>query len=383
MKIGIVTLIGEYNYGNLLQSYALQTILERMGHDVVTLNRRSSKPRVKQILLRFASVIKCIIKRFILGRKEILVVNPFAEYYCARNRVYRLNLMQFVHENIKRTKALRSNEELKKFSESKDIDAYIVGSDQIWREDYVYDIKESFLSFLPKEYNGKRIAYAASFGKDSNFISQEKLPICKDLLKLFDAISVREKSAEGICKKVFNVEAKWILDPTMLLSREDYCTLFHKSQTLPSKGKLIYYVLDSNETILKHIEQIAQNLGLKSHNCYVSKYKGNSIQYDLYLPPVEQWLKAFEDAEYVITDSFHACVFSILFNKPFVCIGNKSRGNARFDSLLGLFGLEFRLVEGLSDIEEKILIPIDWDRVNKILKEKRKEANEFIVNALK
>ena len=227
-----------------------------------------------------------------------------------------------------------------------------------------------------------RIAYAASFGKDSNFISQEKLPICKDLLKLFDAISVREKSAEAICKKVFNVEAKWILDPTMLLSREDYCTLFHKSQTLPSKGKLIYYVLDSNETILKHIEQIAQNLGLKSHNCYVSKYKGNSIQYDLYLPPVEQWLKAFEDAEYVITDSFHACVFSILFNKPFVCIGNKSRGNARFDSLLGLFGLEFRLVEGLSDIEEKILIPIYWDRVNKILKEKRKEANEFIVNAL-
>ena len=93
-------------------------------------------------------------------------------------------------------------------------------------------------------------------------------------------------------------------------------------------------------------------------------------------------LKFIDDAEYIITDSFHACVFSILFNKPFVCIGNKSRGNARFDSLLGLFGLEFRLVEGLSDIEEKILIPIDWDRVNKILKEKRKEANEFIVNAL-
>ena len=103
MKIGIVTLIGEYNYGNLLQSYALQTILERMGHDVVTLNRRSPRPGTKLILLQSASLIKCIIKRFILGRKDILVVNPFSEDYKIKNRQYKLS--SFVHKYIKRSKS--------------------------------------------------------------------------------------------------------------------------------------------------------------------------------------------------------------------------------------------------------------------------------------
>ena len=379
MKIGIVTLIGEYNYGNLLQSYALQTILERMGHDVVTLNRRSSKPRVKQILLRFASVIKCIIKRFILGRKDILVVNPFSEDYKIKNRQYKLS--SFVHKYIKRSKSLRSNEELKKFSESKDIDAYIVGSDQIWREDYVYDIKESFLSFLPKEYNGKRIAYAASFGVDEDYISEEKMPLCKDLLKRFDAVSVREKSAVKICKEHFGVEAKHVLDPTMLLSVEDYKKLFIENKTPKSKGNLLVYILDDSFEIKQVISKYSEDK--KQVPFSVNELeKVNSISYTNKLPTLEAWLRGFHDAECVITDSFHACVFSILFNKPFVCLGNKDRGSARFDSLLGMFELESRLVNEINDISEIMNAPIDWQRVNSILNEKRIEAMSFIENVL-
>lgn len=379
MKIGIVTLIGEFNYGNLLQSYALQTILERMGHDVVTLNRRSSKPRVKQILLRFASVIKCIIKRFILGRKDILVVNPFSEDYKIKNRQYKLS--SFVHKYIKRSKSLRSNEELKKFSESKDIDAYIVGSDQIWREDYVYDIKESFLSFLPKEYNGKRIAYAASFGVDEDYISEEKMPLCKDLLKRFDAVSVREKSAVKICKEHFGVEAKHVLDPTMLLSVEDYKKLFIENKTPKSKGNLLVYILDDSFEIKQVISKYSEDK--KQVPFSVNELeKVNSISYTNKLPTLEAWLRGFHDAECVITDSFHACVFSILFNKPFVCLGNKDRGSARFDSLLGMFELESRLVNEINDISEIMNAPIDWQRVNSILNEKRIEAMSFIENVL-
>ena len=308
-----------------------------------------------------------------------MVVNPFSEDYKIKNRQYKLS--SFVHKYIKRSKSLRSNEELKKFSESKDIDAYIVGSDQIWREDYVYDIKESFLSFLPKEYNGKRIAYAASFGVDEDYISEEKMPLCKDLLKRFDAVSVREKSAVKICKEHFGVEAKHVLDPTMLLSVEDYKKLFIENKTPKSKGNLLVYILDDSFEIKQVISKYSEDK--KQVPFSVNELeKVNSISYTNKLPTLEAWLRGFHDAECVITDSFHACVFSILFNKPFVCLGNKDRGSARFDSLLGMFELESRLVNEINDISEIMNAPIDWQRVNSILNEKRIEAMSFIENVL-
>lgn len=98
-------------------------------------------------------------------------------------------------------------------------------------------------------------------------------------------------------------------------------------------------------------------------------------------PPVESWLRAFYDAEYIITDSFHACVFSILFHKPFICIGNKARGMSRFDSLLSAFDLCDRLVdiEGISDYVDK---EIEWEHVDRVLMQKRQEALKYLGQTL-
>ena len=93
-------------------------------------------------------------------------------------------------------------------------------------------------------------------------------------------------------------------------------------------------------------------------------------------------LWAIKNAELVITDSFHACVFSILFNKPFVCLGNKSRGNARFESLLGMFGLRNRVVDEISKLEGVFKTPIDWNQVNGIIKQQRKKSMFFLERAL-
>lgn len=102
---------------------------------------------------------------------------------------------------------------------------------------------------------------------------------------------------------------------------------------------------------------------------------------DIKIDPVEEWLRSFHDAELVITDSFHACVFSIIFRKPFICIGNKGRGSARFESLLSMFGLEDRLVD-ISDIDDVPLSPINWQYVEEILMQKKEVAIAFIKNSL-
>lgn len=381
MKIGIITLISESNYGNLLQSYALQTILERMGHKVVTLNRRNNKPTWKLYILRIGSFVKSIVKRFILKQKNILIVNPFVENYSPHHRIENSKLTLFVDKYIKRTKPLRTEEDLKSFSEKNYMDAYVVGSDQIWREDYVYNIEESFLSFLSSTYDGKRIAYAASFGTENNPISLENRSRCKFLLRLFDAVSVRENTAVEICKNDFDVNANWVLDPTMLLNKNDYCNIFDLEKTSNNEKHLLVYILDENKDISETIVSFGKQYGLEILNVYRKKID-NSLQYNATLPSVEYWLRGFYDAKIIITDSFHACVFSIIFNKPFICIGNKDRGMSRFYSLLSIFGLQNRLVD-ISNVDRLINIEINWNNVNAILEQKRKESMSFLLEALK
>lgn len=382
MKIGIVTIIGEYNYGNLLQSYALQTTLQRLGHKPITFNRRRKSPPITLHIIRIISYLRSLISRYIFGRNNRLIVNPFSETYNPKSYTDKTELERFVKEYIKRTKPLRSTQAMQKYAKDECFDVIIVGSDQTWREGFVESIEEMFLSFLPNNSNEKRIAYAASFGMDEDYITQEKMPVCIDLIKKFDAVSVREKSAVNICKDKFNIKATHVLDPTMLLVAEDYKKIINQYPiSSKNKGDLLVYVLDNTNNINQTIEYITAQNNLISFNVNIARVYNNK-SYAYKYPPVEHWLKGFNDAKYVITDSFHGTVFSIIFNKPFICLGNAARGSARFDSLLEMFGLKNRLVDDYSKIEEIMNTPIEWKRVNYILNEKRKEAIDFLQKTL-
>lgn len=380
MKIGIVTLIGEHNYGNLLQSYALQTVLERMGHIVVILNRREPKPSLKLLTVRIMSFFKSIIRRYILGNKEILIVNPFSDDYSISNRTDLRHLKKFVRTYLKRTLPLRSTEEMRDYAIKKQFDVFIVGSDQVWREEYTQSIEEMFLSFLSNDSHTRRIAYAASFGTDDNPISPGKLFVCSKLLKQFNAVSVREESAVGVCNKFFGIESVHLLDPTMLLNIDDYKSIFEKANTPKASGTLLTYILDEDENIKIKIEKFAEEQELIPFSVNVIEMS-SSISYTYCKTSVEAWLRGFYDAEFIITDSFHACVFSIIFNKPFICLGNKWRGNSRFDSLLHMFGLQDRLVDDM-DVNPILYRTIDWEKVNEVLVQKRKESIDFLRIAL-
>ena len=373
MKIGILTLPLHTNYGGILQAYALQTVLERMGHEACVIQRSWRKQIVwwKYPL----QILKRCISRYILGRNSSI----FSEIIWNRNQaIIERNTKEFIDKYI-------HTHQIKQISDIKEtvFDAIAVGSDQIWRPmyyrlHYKY-IEDAFLSFT-KNWNVKRISYAPSFGTDEWEYNEAETRKCAELLQKFDAVSVREQSGIELCEKYLgHKNVQWVLDPTMLLNKEDYERLIPKDTKAP--GDLMCYVLDTNEEINNLIARIAQENDMKVFQA-ASDVDNVSLPIEKRIqPPVESWLSGFRDAKLVITDSFHACVFSILFRKPFVVIGNKNRGYSRFESLLKLFGLEERLIENASQFKQSMLNPIS-DEVYKKLDDLRSSSTDFIAKAL-
>ena len=257
-----------------------------------------------------------------------------------------------------------------------------MGSDQVWRPLYSPCITNYFLDFLSTDDKVKKVAYAASFGVDDWEFTEEETIVCRDLLKSFDGVSVREDSAVDLCAKYLDREdALHVLDPTMLLEKEDYIHLVEKENEPKSEGNLFCYVLDKSEEKDKIINAIAGEINAapftRMPKCPKTYENLKNRLEDCVFPTVTSWLRAFMDADMVVTDSFHGCVFSIIFNKPFWVIGNKGRGMARFNSLLSLYGLQNRLIN--SDCKPiDINAPIDWARINAVKKEWQEKSVDFI-----
>lgn len=377
MRIGILTLPLHTNYGGILQAYALQTVLERMGHEVVVFDTPNKCP-----LPPFKDIPKCFLKRIVkklLGRNQKI----FYEYY-QNNKVIPVvsqNTQRFINAYIHR-KEIRDFKELVEDS----YDAIVVGSDQIWRPIYFVpgwrrqSIENAFLSFTSK-WKIKRLSYAASFGTKEWEYTNEQTLKCKSLLQVFDAISVRENDGVTLCKEYFDIDPVHVLDPTMLLNEADYSIFFQKGNTPMSKGTLLNYILDVNEnkkTLIRDVANLKKMIAFSVNNSYENdetKPLNERIK-----PSVEIWLRVFYDAEFVITDSFHACVFSILFKKQFVVVGNKERGLSRIESLLKCFGIGNRIVEDSAQVMRLPLI--NYDMVYAKLENYRKKSLDFLNVAL-
>ena len=374
MKIGVLTLQLHNNFGGILQAYALQKVLKDFGHNVVLIDKSryvSLGPWYK----KYPIYIKRSINKFIFGKNIIVKADIEQNRFLKTIAKY---TEPFIEKYIRRVYT-------KDFSNirGKDFDALIVGSDQIWRPKYFFSkIENAYLDFA-REWKIKRIAYAASFGTEEWEYTEEQTNNCATLLKKFNAVSVRESSAVQLCSDNFGVKAEHVLDPTMLLSKEDYIKLFNDYNATQSDGNLFCYILDEGEEKKSIIDCVAKEKGMNPF--YVnSRYDDhNAPLKERIQQPVEKWLRAFYDAEFVITDSFHACVFSIIFNKPFIVYGNKERGLARFKSLLSIFGLEERIVSTKEESIKAISEPIDWERVNEVHRLWKEKSMSFLNNNLK
>lgn len=372
MKIGILTLRLHNNYGGILQAYALQKVLQQMGHDVTLIDKSRFIKLPFFSFSRYSLYFKRLILKITSDRSLPVRWDKKLNEDMA---IMSTNTYPFILKNIKRIEANNNYSNIKQ----DDFDAFVVGSDQVWRPKYFGQtiIPRAYLSFA-KEWNVKRISYAASFGTEDWEYTEEQTAECKELIQLFDAISVRESSAVELCEKHFDTSAIHVLDPTMLLDASDYIKLFEDENTAQSPGSLMCYILDENKEKQEVVSCIEQILHLKSFSVN-SKYEVADAPIEERIqPPVEAWLRGFNDAEFVITDSFHACVFSILFEKPFIVYGNKNRGMARFHSLLSIFGLENRLITNSEDALRVINEPINWEAVNVKKKELQEKSLNFI-----
>lgn len=339
MKIGILTLPLHTNYGGILQAFALQTYLNRQGHDVVVLDKEKA-PNIRPWYLRpFLWSYHFVQKYFMHQNVEIFTENTLRRTYKEYLETSKYT-QKFIETYIK-TRVYRNLSDL----HEQEFDAIVVGSDQVWRSKYQFgaNMKDAFLNFT-KGWRIKRISYAASFGVDEWEFSNKQTQECKESIKYFNAVSVREDSGVELCKQYLDYDAVHVLDPTMLLYKEDYIRLIEESCTQELMGDLLVYLIDETEEKKKILEKVSHRFSLTPF-CVNSKVEDSSANIkERIQPPVEQWLRGFRDAKFIVTDSFHACVFSILFNKPFVVIGNKSRGLGRIYSLLNQFGLLHHLV---------------------------------------
>ena len=375
MRIGILTLPLHTNYGGILQAYALQTVLERMGHKVVVFDLPSQR-----IIPTFGKKLLSYSKRIVL--KSLGKINRIfiEQYYNKTMPIIAQNIQPFIDENIHR-------KVMEKFSDLNpdEYDVIIVGSDQIWRKKYYYlwlnkKIQNAYLHFT-KGWNIKRISYAASFGTDAWEYTSKETQQCKAMLQNFDAVSVREVKGVNLCQKYFNINAEHVLDPTMLLNEEDYSKFFLKSDTPKSKGTLLNYILDENDNIHDLIKDVAEQKCLTSFSVN-NPFENDELKplNERIKPSVETWLRGFYDAEFVLTDSFHACAFSILFKKQFAVVGNKERGLSRIESLLKCFGLGNRIVENSAQVMR--LPQVDFDGVYSELDKYRVKSCDFLKSVL-
>lgn len=373
MKIAILTLRLKTNYGGLLQAYALQKHLKKKGHMAITVYHDHDLSLFYKIMSVFKRFLMKVINRY---KGPIRIWPTMKEF-----SIMAQNTNMFILNSIKRTRRVNLGRELLSLQHEYKFDAFIVGSDQCWKAATAKRIQNMYLESLQDE-NIIRISYAASFGTDSWEYNLRQTRDCKRLIQKFDGISFREKSGVILCKQFFEVDAVSLVDPTMLLSKEDYLSLLNEKLRQSNERNLMVYLLDNSREKEKIVERLSSSLDLPINKIgpekMFSEVGVQGIEKTVY-PSVEKWLEGYENANFIFTDSFHGTVFAIIFNKPFVVYLNRKRGATRFVSLLNTFKLENRLVSSLNDVNEILLHEeINFSEVNEILERERIKANNFL-----
>lgn len=369
MKAGIVTFNSAHNYGAVLQVYAMQEYLKSLGLDVDVINYR-----IKEIdnVYKLYNVRRKDPKliRGIKKAKKILKVN-----LCERWKIEkRKNFEYFINNVLNTTKPYTTLQEIQK--DFLQYDVLIAGSDQIWNTELTKGFKPAyFLEFGNKD--ARRISYAASLGNDS--IDEKYILFYKRYLENFDFISVREEAMKDILKDLTDKPITRVIDPTLLLDKEVYDNL--KIET-KYKGKDYIYVhyIGNDDKTYEIADQLSRKLGIPVlHNRQKGLFE-NELD-SLFNARPEEFISVIENAKYIVTNSFHTTVFSLIYEKDFITIPHATRP-ARMQNLLEIAGLSNHLVEDVRIMPKLETLKIDYKDVKRRLLEERKSSIEFLNNAI-
>lgn len=371
MKIGIITFHNVTNYGAMLQALASQENLKKLGYsaeiidytpaDVTSIYQPFSLYKYKKWWekskpLALRAVISDVVHFSFIKKKN----NAFHEF---GKKYY--NLSQ---------KSYKTQQELK--NDSLEYDVCFTGSDQVWNPDITYGFDSAYFLDFGRE-NMVRASYAASIGRDS--YSEEEQEQLKELLKSFESISMREETAAEIIAPFSPVEPCVAIDPTLLLSAQDWKKLLKISDE-PKEEYIFVYTLMSNPELNKYVEMLSKKTGLPVKTINRRKVYKNETES---LPTADpaKFVELVANARYVVTNSFHGTAFSVNFSKDFITF-KSSRRNSRITDLLGKLGIPERAV---AQCEDNLLdLPqIDYDGVQEKLQSERDRSNEYITSIIK
>ena len=351
MNIGILTFHNTINYGAVLQTYALQKSLEKMGHNVRIIDYKNQRV-AGNISKPYWRSYRNPFKYF----NDTIIYNS--------NQVKRKKIITFSDNFIKKTMAANRDN----IAEiAKEFELVFVGSDQVWNDGITANDDTYYLDFVPKE---KRCSYAASIG--GNKIPEENIPRVRKLLSGFKAISVREATAAEALKQQLDINSVRVLDPTLLLKSEEYINIAAKR--LPESYVLLYMLIYS-DTLLESAKKMARKMGVPVY-CINSGEKCVSGVVDKSTAGIEEWLALFLNADFIFTNSFHGTAFSINFRRNFNVELPPAKINAgsRIADILKLFNIEDRIISNCGVNGNKI----DFSEIESVISKERNASLEFI-----
>jgi len=362
MKIAVITMHAVKNYGSVLQTYATQEILLKMGCDVEIINyirEKNLNSNLAETWTNNDHGVKKIVKKIVL----LPTIHRWIKVFDG-----------FLTEAIHLTPNVYLKEKDFK-SIPLDADVYCTGSDQVWNSGWNLGVDKNFyLNFAPED--SKRISIAASIGRTT--ISDAEKEIVLPLLKKYDYITVRELSGVKLLKNLGLGRVGFCLDPTLLLTKDEW--LKHAVPYKIKKKFLLVYQLNHDERFDDYVVKLAKRKCLdlvrvctRFDQC---RLPGRAI----IIPKVGQLLDLIDKAELVVTNSFHATAFCINFNKDFIDI-RPNEYSCRINDVLELFDLQERCISDYNnfDIANK---QINYDKINSILTLRRKESLDAIKNML-
>lgn len=387
MRIGIITFVKCDNYGAELQAYALQKKLNLLGYDAEVINLEKEKGVIESSFSSYKNAILNRYKQYGVIKGSLKIIELIKDKYNARkafaansdkvkerHKIFEL----FFNDYIKHSTKFYTLEEMRNI-QSLPYNVLIAGSDQIWNYMQTRYLDVFFL-MMANRWETKKISYAASFSVSS--IPQSKRAMYKQYLENMDAISVREITGIDIVKNCSNCKAVTVLDPTLLLNRNEWIEYIGKKDYLPkNKRYVVIYTLSGSHYIYTLAKKIAKKLEAEVINIKLSfsKIKGDDGITHIWNAGPREFISIFSQAVYVITDSFHGTAFSINFNIPFTTLLNPASNiNSRALSILKLTGTESRLIYDNGENKEPDTLNIDFTPINKIIEKNREKSLKFI-----
>ena len=360
MKVSVITRHAVANYGSLLQSYSTQKVIESLGHKCEIINYIPIEEKGKNIARTLCKNSSFWNKNHLTRLLYLVIQTP--NYYYSYNK-----FSKFRNDILNQTREYNTNEDVEKDTPIADI--YCTGSDQVWGNMAISDKARLpyYLNFI-QDKSKKCISFSASIGISE--INDEIKNNLKSNLKKYTKILVREESAVKILHDLEFYNVDLVLDPTLLVAKEDWNRFVSEEKVVKDSEYILVYQLHDNKEFNNYVVELSKKVRLPLYRICPNIQSLIRPGKNIFLPSPGKFLRCFKDAKYIVTDSFHGTVFSILFNKEFIDILPSNKTGTRIENILKISGITNRIVDDFKDyttIEKKI----EWKNVNNNISDER------------